>query len=71
MQIVGFIFIAFFGLTGFIIGTFKFPKIGAKKFGDLSGEKIDDIILRYMKFQKKKNTVYVQKNTQEEVTKDE
>lgn len=71
MQFVGFFMIALFGLVGFAVGTFKFPKIGAKKFSDLSGEKIDDIILRYMKFQKKKNTVYVQKNTQEEVTKDE
>lgn len=62
---LGIIFIVAIAAIGFAIATFKFPKIQTKKFNDITGEKIDDIIMRYIKFQKKKNTIYVYKDAEE------
>lgn len=54
---------------GFVIGTLKVPESNAfeitKKTG---GENIDDVILRWIKFKKNGNKVYIYK--QEEETKD-
>ena len=54
---------------GFVIGTLKVPESNAfeitKKPG---GENIDDVILRWIKFKKNGNKVYIYK--QEEETKD-
>ena len=61
---LGATFIAALAGIGFAIGTFKVPKIQTKKFNDVAGEKIDDVIMRYIKFQKKKNTIYVYKDTE-------
>ena len=69
MTVVGIVITAIFGLIGFCIGTFKMPD--TKKFSitqKTGGEKIDDVILRYIKFKQKKNRIYV--NIKEE-TKDE
>lgn len=49
------------GAIGFAIGTFKIPEIDSfeitRKTG---GEKIDDIIMRYIKFKKNnKNKIYI------------
>ena len=69
MTVVGIVVTAIFGLIGFCIGTFKMPD--TKKFSitqKTGGEKIDDVILRYIKFKQKKNRIYV--NIKEE-TKDE
>ena len=58
-----------FGLIGFSIGTFKIPETNAFKFTKLTGgENIDDIIIRWLKFRKKGNKVYIYK---EEDAKDE
>ena len=55
---------------GFVIGTLKVPESNAfeitKKTG---GENIDDVILRWIKFKKNGNKIYVYKP--EEETKDE
>lgn len=49
-------------VIGFIIGTFKFPNAEGIKVGKLvGGENIDDIIVRYIKFRKKKNKIYITK----------
>lgn len=59
-QMVGFGFIVFFGLIGFVIGTFKIPE--SKKFKlteQTGGEAIDDIIKRWIKFKRGKNKIYV------------
>lgn len=49
-----------FALIGFSIGTFKMPNTKSfevtKKTG---GEKIDEIITRYVKFKMKKNKIYI------------
>lgn len=66
---MGFGIIALFGIIGFSIGTFKIPDSGAFQVTRLvGGENIDDVILRYIKFRKKKNKIYI---TKEEDTKDE
>ena len=69
LKMVGIIITIIFGLIGFSIGTFKMPE--TKKFSitqKTGGEKIDDIILRYIKFKQKKNRIYVYAK---EETKDE
>ena len=60
MNIVGLVIMAFIALIGFIIGTFKFPEIGALKFTKtVGGENIDDIIKRAIMFKKNGNRIYV------------
>ena len=76
-NIVGIIIDIIFAAIGFSIATFKVPEIKnfeiTKKTG---GENIDDVIKRWIMFKKKKNKIYIYKNTKksnikEEVTKDE
>lgn len=69
LTVVGIIITVLFGLIGFVIATFKVPD--SKKFKILEktgGEKIDTVILRYIKFKQKKNRIYV---SIKEETKDE
>ena len=56
MGTIGLFFVVGFGGIGFIIATFKFPKIRA--INDISGENIDEVIKRYIKFKGKKNKIY-------------
>lgn len=69
LSMLGLIITLVFGLIGFIIGTVKVPESTAfeitKKTG---GENIDDVILRWIKFKKDGNKVYIYK--EEEETKD-
>lgn len=68
-QYVGFAIIGILGLIGFLAGTFKIPDSGAFKVTRLvGGENIDDVVLRYIKFKKKKNRIYI---TKEEETNNE
>ena len=70
LSIVWLIITAIFGLIGFVIGTLKVPESNAfditKKTG---GENIDNVIIRWIKFKKNMNKIYVYK--EEEDTKDE
>ena len=53
---------ALLALLGFCIGTFKIPNSNAFRVTRLvGGENIDDVILRYIKFKKKKNKIYITK----------
>ena len=62
MKAVGIIIIAILALIGFSIGTFKVPNAEGFKITRLvGGENIDEIILRYIKFKKKKNKIYITK----------
>lgn len=62
MNIVGIVIVAVLALLGFIIGTFKMPNAeGLKISRFVGGESIDDIILRYIKFKRKKNKIYITK----------
>lgn len=67
--LIGMIVIGVLALIGYAIGTFKVPDIGAFAFTKkVGGEKIDDIILRAIKFKKSNNKIYVY---DKEETKDE
>lgn len=69
-SMAGFIITVIFGAIGFAIGTLKIPESSnfeiTRKTG---GENIDDVILRWIKFKKNANKIYVYKV--EEETKDE
>lgn len=63
MLIVGLIIMAFFGLIGFSIATFKVPTSNAFKITkEAGGENIDEVIKRYIKFKLAKNKIYIYKN---------
>lgn len=62
INMVGLIIVAVLALLGFCIGTFKIPDSEGLKITRLvGGENIDDVILRYIKFKKKKNKIYITK----------
>ena len=69
LGIVGIVIMALLALIGFLIGTIKMPNTKSfeitKKTG---GEKIDDILMRLIKFKMKKNRIYIY--TKEEVKND-
>ena len=69
-SMVGLLITVICAAIGFAIGTLKVPEIKTleitKKTG---GENIDDVILRWIKFKKNGNKIYVYKP--EEETKDE
>ena len=57
---LGLIIMAIFGLIGFIIATFKVPRIAKIPMTkDISGEQIDEAIKRLIKFKMKKTKHYV------------
>lgn len=59
IKYVGLIFIVLFAFVGFFIGTFKMPGISiAPIFKICAGEKIDEIIMRAIRFKKEKK-IYV------------
>ena len=70
LSMLGIIITLFFALIGFGIASLKVPESTAfeitKKTG---GENIDDVIIRWIKFKKNNNKVYIYK--EEEETKDE
>lgn len=69
-SMIGLIITLIFAAIGFAIGTLKVPESTAfeitKKTG---GENIDDVILRWIRFKKNGNKIYIYKA--EEDTKDE
>ena len=71
MDFVAFIIIAILGLIGFCIGTFKVPESNAFSLTkNAGGEKIDDVILRMIRFKMKKNRIYVYSLAKKENTED-
>lgn len=59
LSFLGLLFVVIFGAIGFSIGTFKVPKVKTiKAIHDISGENIDDVIKRYIKFRSRKNKIY-------------
>ena len=59
-TIAGWVVLGIFAFIGFGIGTFTVPNTRSfevtKRTG---GEKIDEIIIRYIKFKMKKNRIYI------------
>ena len=71
MDFVAYIIIAILGLIGFCIGTFKVPESNAFSLTkNAGGEKIDDVILRIIRFKMKKNRIYVYSLAKKENTED-
>ena len=72
MDFVAYIIIAILGFIGFCIGTFKIPESNAFSITkNAGGEKIDDVILRMIKFKMKKNRIYVYSLAKKDSTEDE
>ena len=60
LTLVGIAVVVVFALIGFVIGTFKVPNIERFEFSrKTSGENIDDVIKRAVKFKMKKEKLYV------------
>lgn len=58
--ITAWIVLGVFAFIGFGIGTFKMPNSGGMEVTrKTGGEKIDEIITRYVKFKMKKNRIYI------------
>ncbi len=62
LDLVGYIIMGIFALIGFCIGTFKMPEAQGLEFTrKTGGEKIDDVILRAIKFKQKNKKIYIYK----------
>ena len=62
LNLVGYIIMAVLALIGFSIGTFKMPDMqGLEITRKTGGEKIDDVIIRAIKFKQKSNKIYIYK----------
>lgn len=60
LTFIGLFFILLFGVVGFVIGTFKVPRIRfIEGLKEVSGENIDDVIKRYIKFKRNNRKRYV------------
>lgn len=69
LKSLGVALIIIFALIGFIVGTFKIPETTRFEFTrKLGGEKIDDVILRWIRFKQKNKRIYIYK---EEESKDD
>lgn len=66
---IGLLFIIIFAILGFAVGTFKIPDNANLEFTKkVGGESIDTIFLRWIKFKRKNNKIYIYK---EEESKDD
>lgn len=66
MNFVGIISIAICALIGFAVGRLKVPNLTfIKSTKVVSGENIDDVIKRAIKFKQKKNKIYIYDDKEE------
>lgn len=66
LPTIGYIIMGTLALIGFLIGTLKMPSgKGLEITKKTGGEKIDEILLRFIKFKMKRNRVYVYKDKEE------
>lgn len=64
---VGYVIVAIFALIGYIIGAVKIPTIvGIPVTKRIGGEPISEIIIRYIKFKKKRKIYTYYQSTKEE-----
>ena len=67
LSMIGLIITVIFGAIGFGIATLKVPETSAFKITKMTGgENIDDVILRWIKFKKNGNKIYIYKGEQHE-----
>ena len=68
IKYVGIVCIVLFALIGFALGTFKVPDIKTFKFTQKTGgEYIYQVIVRWFKFKRNKNKIYVYKEEKKDV----
>ena len=61
-NFIGLIFVVLFAFIGFVIGTFKIPDNANMEFSKkVGGESIDSVILKWIKFKRKNNRIYIYK----------
>lgn len=66
ISFVGIVITVIFGLIGFCIGTLKVPELKKFEFTrKTGGENIDDIILRWFRFKKRKRIIYIYKKEED------
>lgn len=66
-QIVAWVVLGVLAFIGFGIGTFTMPNTKSMEVTKRTGgEKIDEIIVRYVKFRMKKNRIYIYDKKEEE-----
>lgn len=66
LNLAGIISVAICALIGYAIGMLKVPSIGFMKSTKVvAGEKLDDIIIRAIKFKRKKNKIYIYDDKEE------
>ncbi len=59
MPIIGILITVGFAAVGFSIGTFKIPEnSNIEFFRKAGGERIDEAIIKWYKFKKKRNVIY-------------
>lgn len=77
LKMVGLVSVLIFAIIGFCIATFKVPEIASiQSTKKVSGEDIDDVIKRFIKFKMQHNRIYIyerekEKEIEEGGTKDE
>lgn len=60
LTVVGIVIMALLAFVGFCIGSLKVPEIKSLEITQkTSGQNIDDVIMRYIKFKKNGNKIYV------------
>lgn len=68
MGFVGMISVVLCALIGYGIGMLKVPNIGIlKSTRVINGEKLDDIIVRAIKFKQKRNKIYIYDDKEENI----
>lgn len=60
LNTIGLIIMIIFALVGYAIGTFRIPNTSSFKITKRTGgEKIDDVLVRFIKFKMKRNRIYI------------
>ena len=64
---IGIAIVVIFAFIGFVIGTFKIPEINKFELTQKTGgEPIDQVILRWIRFKRKKKKIYVYKEVKQD-----
>ena len=66
LTLIGILFIIIFAALGFSIGTFKIPdNANIEFFRKVGGESIDNVFLRWLRFKRNNNKIYIYKEEEQ------